>query len=91
MLAVAILCLVLGGVSSLTTLVFLMASAPNSSPEQSAFLQRLAILTVVIGVVGLVGGIVAVAKGRPGWSCGLGLSPLVFAVVLVVWSLVRES
>ncbi|MCB9868625.1 MAG: hypothetical protein H6836_06510 [Planctomycetes bacterium] len=75
----------------MTTLVFLMACAPNTTPGQSALLRRLAILTVVIGVVAMVGGVVALAKGRHVWSCGLGLLPLLLAAVLMVWSLARES
>jgi hypothetical protein len=65
---------------TLLMLVLIAACAPNSSPEQTAQLNRLAVVVMVSGGVGLAGSTACLIMRRPPWAVVLGWSPVAVAV-----------
>jgi hypothetical protein len=74
---------IVGVVTTLLMLVFIAACAPNSSPEQAAQLKTLALIVVVAGGVGVVGGIVCLVTGQASLALALGLAPVLVAIVVI--------
>jgi len=82
--AVAVLSMIVGGLATLAVAVMLLASMPNSSPQQLRELNLWLASVVVAGIGGLGGGIWALVVHRPWLSAGLGLAPAAYGVGLLV-------
>ena len=65
---------------TLLMLVLIAACAPNSSPEQAAQLNRLAVVVMVSGGVGLAGSTACLIMRHAPWAVVLGWSPVAVAV-----------
>lgn len=82
-IVLAVLSMIIGGLSSLTMLVMLMAGGANSSEVQIRQIKWMMLSVAVVQVLALAGSIWLLIAHR-GWSsCGVGLIPLVYAIVLV--------
>ena len=83
-LILPILSMLIGGISSLTTLVMLLAGGANSTPTQIRQIKWMIASVVLVQVLALAGSIWLLIEKR-GWpSCFVGVSPLIFAIVLVI-------
>lgn len=73
-----------GLVASLTTLVLLVASAPNGSPAVIAGLRALTIGTVGLGAASLIGSVAAFVIARQGAAVFIGSLPWAWGAVTIV-------
>lgn len=81
-----------GFVASLTTLVLLAASAPNSSPALGAALKALAVGTVGVGLASFVGSVAAFLIARQGAAVFIGSLPWAWgAVALIALTMVEKG
>lgn len=82
-LVLAILSMIIGGISSLTMLVMLMAGGANATPAHIRQIKWMMVSVLVVQVLSLVGSIWLLIEQR-GWSsCIVGLIPFIYAIVLV--------
>jgi hypothetical protein len=79
----AVLGSIVGAGVTVVMLVLLAACAPNSSPEQSAQLQRLVLMILCGGGVGLIGCIVCLCLRRAPLALAMGLSPIVVSIGVI--------
>ena len=76
--------------ATLTMLVLLVASAPNSSPRQSLEIK---LMMSAVGLIGLAGpgvSIWAMLAGRPSLALWAGLSPTIFVAALFIFLMTVE-
>ena len=86
----AILSMIIGGLSSLTMLVFLLAGGANSTEAQIRQIKWMIAATLVIEALSLAGSIWLLIEHR-GWSaCAVGLIPLMYAIALVSFLVIVE-
>lgn len=79
----AVVSMIIGGLGSLTMLVMLMAGGANSSEAQIRQIKWMMLSVAVVQVLALAGSIWLLVAHR-GWaSCGVGLIPFIYAIVLV--------
>lgn len=76
--------LLLGVLATLMVVVFLLACAPNSSPEQWVSIRRLMIAAGVVGGVSAVGAIGLLLAARPWAATIVALVPVGIVIVLCV-------
>jgi hypothetical protein len=82
---VAVLSNISGATVTLLMLVLLVASAPNSKPQELMTIKWLMTAAAVVGLGCLIGGGWTLVSGKPWTSTGLGLTPVLWnAVVLAV-------
>ena len=79
----AVLGAIVGAGVTVIMLTLLAACAPNSSPEQSAQLQRLALTILCGGGVGLVGCIACLCMRRASLAIAMGLSPILVSICVI--------
>lgn len=81
-----------GLMATLTTLVLLVACAPNSTPSFAAGLKALAIGTIGVGVASFVGSVAAFVIARQGTAVFIGSLPWVWgAVALIALTMVEKG
>ena len=76
-------CLISAG-ATLMMLVLLLAGSPNSSPQQLAQIKWMMLGVAALGLLGLVGAIVAMVMGKHWPAAGIGIAPAVGVVVLFI-------
>ena len=81
----AIAALVAGVFGWLMLLVFCMACAPNSSPEQLHMIKMWMLAIAVAGLLTLAGGIWLTAAGKPWIGAGVGGLPAAAVFIMMVW------
>jgi hypothetical protein len=86
-----ILCAVVGVIAMLTVLVAAMASGANASRAQVRRIKLTMIVTVILGIGCIVGGILLTRSGRPMAGCIVALGPAVLVVVMMVWLTVVQE
>lgn len=82
--ALAILSALVGAVTSLSMLILLVASAPNSSASQWATIKAWMMAVAAVGACGLIAAIWLMAVKRPGYGAGAGIVPAVFCVAAFI-------
>ena len=70
--------------SLLLMLVLLLASAPNSTPERAELWKYLALGSIGVTALALLGGGLAMYYGRPWTGASIAASPAVIFVVTVI-------
>ncbi len=88
-LVAAILGIVVGALGTLAWLVLLVASAPNSSPQQAQMIKWLMIAAAVIGVAAVVAGIWLTVAGHAWPAAAIGALPMAALIAGVVILSVR--
>ncbi len=83
-IALAILSTLAGMFVSLIMVVMLLASAPNSSPEQWAQIRNWLIAVIVAAVAGLAGAVWLLIVKKPWYAIGMGGFPVLFCIVATV-------
>lgn len=73
-----------GALGTVAMLTLLLASAPNSTPEQLSRLNWLMLSVGLVGLAGLAGAVVALLAGRQWLAAGAGLAPAAFSLILFV-------
>lgn len=83
----AVLSTIAGAGASGTMLVLLLASSPNSSPQQFASIRNWMIAIAVVALLGIVGAIWALVVKRPWHAAGIGLAPALFTLAsfVILW------
>jgi len=76
--------MIIGGLSTLTIVVFLLAGGANSTEAQIRQIKWMILSTIVVQALALAGSIWLLIEQRGWTSCIVGLSPLIFAVILVI-------
>jgi hypothetical protein len=84
MIAFAVAGVALGALGTLTWLVFLLASSPNSSPQQAQAIRWMMLAAAIIGLATFVGGIWLTAAGRPGLGGAIGAVPMAALFVAMI-------
>jgi len=79
----AVLGSIIGVGVTVVMLTLLAACAPNSSPEQSAQLQRFALTILCGGGIGLIGCVVCLWLRRAPLALALGLSPIGVSICVI--------
>ena len=79
----AVLGAIVGAGVTVLMLTLLAACAPNSSPEQSAYLQRLALTILCGGGIGWIGYVACLCMRRPPLAIAIGLSPIAVSVGVI--------
>ena len=90
-ITLASLAIAVGVLGTLMVLVFAMASGANSTPEQIRLIKLVMLTSGIVGVGCVVGGIVLIVKGFPGWASLVGALPMIFVFVMMVWLTVRSG
>ncbi len=86
-----ILSAIAGAIGTLTVLVAAMASGANASPGQIRRIKLTMIVTVILGVACIVGGVLLTRHGHPAAGCIVAIGPAVFVVVMIVWLTVVQE
>lgn len=81
----AVLALAGGIVATVMLLSLLLASAPNSSPQQLRTIRRLMWLSGVGGLLCAVAGTWLLLAGRPWWGAAVGAVPVAATLTLLVY------
>ena len=90
LLIISILAIIVNILTTICSVGFLMACAPNSTPEQWLFLKRLMIGSGVIGGVCLIIAVILNFNRLPAWSIGVSMFPVLVAIVGFIWMYTRE-
>lgn len=80
----AVLGALIGLCASGLMLILLLASSPNSSPQQWAQIRGWMIAVAAVALVGLAGAVWGLIVKRPWMAAGAGLAPAVFSVTAFV-------
>lgn len=80
----AVLSMLAGVGATLMMFVLLLASAPNSKPEQLMQIKMLMLGMGLVGLIGLVGAIWAMIAGRHWLAAGIGISPAAAAIAMFI-------
>lgn len=91
MLILAILLQFVGALTTLTTLVFLLAGSPNSTPKQLRAIKWMLRGSALVGLTSLVGGVTAMVNQQNKAACLFGLLPIVACIGLFVWLFLRGA
>ena len=75
---------IIGGISTLSMLVLLMAGLANSKPAQLQQGKWMMLGLLILQLVVLVGAIVLMVKHKPWPAAIVGISPLMVVIVLIV-------
>ena len=86
-----ILSAIAGVIGTLTVLVAAMASGANASAVQIRRIKLTMIVTVILGLACIVGGVLLTRTGRPTAGCIVAIGPAVFVVVMIVWLTVVQE
>lgn len=78
----AIVATVIGAVFTATTLVFLLAGAANTAPEQWHTVEVLLVISGAFGIGSVIGAIWALRAGRAGIAALVGAAPVAFSTGL---------
>lgn len=83
----AVCSMLMGVGASVLMLVLLLASTPNSSPQQLAQIRGWMLAIGVLAAMSLVGSVWALIVKKPLPAAGVGALPLLFCVVsfIVLW------
>lgn len=73
----------IGALFTATMLVFLLAGAANSSPEQWRLIQFLLACSGTVGLAAIVGAVWAVRAGRAGLAALVGAAPVALGMALI--------
>jgi len=84
----AVFSMLVGVGATLTMIVLLLAGSPNSTPAQMTQIKMLMLGMAVCGLVCVVGAIWAMVAGRHGLAAGVGIGPMVVAIVMFIVLLV---
>jgi hypothetical protein len=84
-MAIAVLALVAGAISSLMLLTMCMAGGANSTPEQIRAIKMWMLVITIVGLLTFGGGIWLTAAGRPWTGACVGGLPAAVTFVLIVW------
>ena len=76
---------VAGVIGTLMVLVVAMASGANSTPRQIRQIKLTMLITVILGIACVVGGVMLTNAGHPWWGCGVAAAPAIFVFVAIVW------
>lgn len=79
-----------GLLATFTVLGFTLAGSANSTPEA---LQRIKLFMICFSIgafISLIGGIVLIVKGLPGWAALVGGLPVLFVVCVIIWLVASE-
>lgn len=79
-----------GALATLLMLTLLLASAPNSTPQQLSQINWLMLAVGLIGLAGLAAAVVALIAGRQWLAAGAGLAPAAFSVIILTVLLITE-
>jgi hypothetical protein len=80
---VAVLSTLAGAGASLMMVVLLLASAPNSKPEQWMQIKMLMLAVAIMGFLGLVGAVWAMCVDRPWLASAAGIMPAGVVIVML--------
>jgi hypothetical protein len=80
----AVLSTLTGIGATLVMEVMLIACAPNTKPAEAAQIKALMLGMAAAGVIGFAGAIWGFWVGRHWLSAGLGILPLVVAIVMII-------
>jgi len=83
------LCTAAGVLATLMMVGLCIAGTPNSKPEQLRMILTIAAAIGAGGVISLIGGIVLLVRGLPGWGALAGGLPMIVCFVGIVWLTVR--
>ena len=81
----SLLCTAAGAFATLMMVGLCIAGTPNSKPEQLRMILTIAAAIGAGGVISLIGGIVLVVRGLPGWAALAGGLPLIVCFAGLVW------
>jgi len=81
---VAVLSTIVGVGATLCMLVMLMAGGANAKPAAITQLKWLMVSVAVVGLASVIAAVWAFVHHRHWLSAGLGIAPLVYAIVLVI-------
>lgn len=79
-----------GALATLMMLTLLLASTPNSSPQQMSHITWLMLAVGLVGLASLAAAVVALVAGRKWLAAGVGIAPAAFSIVLIIGLLVAE-
>lgn len=86
----AVLSMGAGALCTVCVLVFLLACGANASPAQSMQLKWMLIGVALVGAGCFFGAIWAVVAGLPWLGVGLGLTPIVLDITLIIVLVIIE-
>lgn len=87
----AILSTLVSAVASLTMLVLLIASTPNSTPSALAQIKWLMLAVALVAFLGIGGSIWAMTSHRLSLATLIGIAPAVFSAILLLALLILQS
>ena len=85
----SVLCTAAGALATLMMVGLCLAGTPNSKPDQLRMILTIAAAIGAGGVISLIGGIMLLARGVPGWGALAGGLPMIVCFAGLVWLTVR--
>jgi hypothetical protein len=82
---------VAGVIGFLMVLVTLMAGGANSTPLQIRRIKQGMLLTTILGLACVVGGVWLGTRGYTWWGCGVAMTPAVFVLVAMLWLTISQE
>ena len=79
------LCTAAGAFATLMMVGLCIAGTPNSKPEQLRMILSIAAAIGAGGVICLIGGIMLLVRGSPGWAALAGGLPMIACFAGLVW------
>lgn len=76
---------VAGVIGMMMVLVVLMAGGANSTPLQIRRIKQGMLLTTVLGLACVIGGVRISLYGYRWWGCAVAMAPAVFVFVAMIW------